>query len=84
MMELMIVGFALMTTALIFFFSFKNRYKGARKNNVVAFIMLANSSVLIALLLNSIYSLLFFALHIILLILALLSAIKAARFTDAK
>ena len=27
MMELMIVGFALMTPALIFFFSFKNRYR---------------------------------------------------------
>lgn len=30
-MELMIVGFALMTTALIFFFSFKNRYKGSKE-----------------------------------------------------
>lgn len=82
-MELIIVGFAFMTTALIFFLSFKNRNKRARKNNVVTFILLANSSVLMALVLNSMYSLLFFALHIIFLILALVSAIKAAKHTEA-
>ena len=83
-MELLIVSLALITTVLISFLSFKNRNKRTGNTKVVTLIMLANSSVLISLVLNSMYSILFYALHIIFLFLALWSAIKAARPAKAK
>jgi hypothetical protein len=77
--ELFITVIAFIAIISIAIFSVKNKHKRNGKLTVVSLILLSSSSVLIAFLLKSMYSLLFYALQIISLVLALGFAINAAK-----
>lgn len=74
-MQLTISVIAFLTIVSLSIFIMRTRAKGQRRA-IVGLIFLATSSVAIALALNSIYSLVFFASHLILLMMAISLALK--------
>lgn len=83
-METLMTVIALTTIILIAIISLKNRHKRNGRPTIVSLIMLSSSSVLIALVLKSMFSLIFFALQLILLVMALGFAINAAKAEGVK
>lgn len=83
-MKILITIFAFITISSIAILSLKNRHKQNGRPTIVSLIMLSSSSVLIALVLKSMFSLVFFALQLILLVMALGFAINAAKAEGVK
>ncbi|MBT2695734.1 hypothetical protein [Bacillus sp. ISL-55] len=74
-MQLTLSAVAFLTIVSLSIFIMRTRAKGQRRA-IVGLIFLATSSVAVALALNSMYSLVFFASHLILLLLAISLALK--------